>query len=89
MSDFKIKAMVFHAGGVALECESPLDFFWLDMGAGFASFLRVSGNTFAMQEMVSAGGAKPEKSYSAACVLWDRRAALEAHESITAYQAGH
>lgn len=93
----KITALVLHGGnGVVIEGICHMDTFWLELPKlgwmRFSLFCRgkdyVNQGTWIAEELQTGPCPTPDQSISWRGVLLTRRAALESHATICAYQQG-
>ena len=95
-SEFDLTSAVFVNGFFTIEAFSNLPGFVLPLGPdiGLGVFERidaehdVSPRKYVLRRVLSAPAPAPYPTVASLGVLWTRRAALEAHQSIVSYQAG-
>lgn len=86
----KIESIVFLNDHMTLDCDREEDVFWLQISAslGWICFTRIrSGeSTFVATELRLASDSTPCLPIQGRCVLWSRKAALEAETKISSYR---
>lgn len=92
----KLEALVLHPNGWVIEGVGSVQQFWLEIQrVGWMRFERIDRpvslsekGTWLATEVRPGPCPDPHQSTSLSGVLWTRRAALEAHQAIFAFQAG-
>ena len=74
--------------GVYVELKTNQDTFFVDVGNLYLEFSRTCQDTFQLVKSHSVDSLNLHPVISWSGVLWTRQAALEAHQSLTAYAQG-
>lgn len=74
--------------GVYVDVDTVNDTFLLDCGNLYLEFTRINQDTFQLKQAHSVNSLTPHPVVSWSGVLWTRQAALECHQSLTAYAQG-
>lgn len=74
--------------GVYVDVKTEHDTFLVDIGNQYLEFSRIVQDTFQLVQSHSVDYLSPHPVVSWSGVLWTRQAALECHQSLTAYVQG-